>query len=152
MQSRLEQFANAEDRERIKRELDMLSPKPKVHAASDTCCSARSHAGVTHALCSLWRHSQKTIANDEDDDDDDDEDDSEDDDSEDDEDDSEDDGSPEGQWASAIKALIAEKGGSAPMSSIGNLRPAGVPKSTKVSNFVNSRPEFKTDGGKVSLA
>ena len=110
--------------------------------------------GVTHAPCSLWRHSQKTIANDEEDDDDDDDEqeDSEDDDSEDDEDDSEDDSSPEGQWASAIKALITEKGGSAPMSSIGNLRPAGVPKTTKVGNFVNSRPEFKTDGGKVSLA
>jgi hypothetical protein len=72
---------------------------------------------------------------------------------EDDSDDDEEDDSPEGQWAMALMEAIAAKGGTAAMSSLGNVpRPEGMPK-TKVSAFLKAHPElFKQDGGMVSLA
>mmetsp|Transcript_19656 Transcript_19656/g.38967 ORF Transcript_19656/g.38967 Transcript_19656/m.38967 type:complete len:347 (+) Transcript_19656:100-1140(+) len=59
---------------------------------------------------------------------------------------------PEGQYVMAIMEALAAKGGTAPMSSLGNVpRPEGLPK-VKVSAFLKAHPHlFKQEAGQCSL-
>lgn len=84
--------------------------------------------------------------------DEDEEDESEDEEEDSDDDEDDDDLSPEDMYEQLIRKHIKEKGGSASLSSLGNIpKPEGIPKQTKLKQFLSTRKSFSVNGGIVSL-